>query len=466
MTNSNANKHKNRRVRKVPTAREVALDSLTRIEQEQAYSNLLLNHSLEQAKLSPQDTALATELVYGTIQRLNTIDYFLEHFLPKGLASLQPWVRALLRMSFYQMHYLQRIPDHAAVSEAVKLAKRKGHAGIAGLVNGVLRNVIRKRNELTVPHHLPQAEQIALLHSHPVWLVERWISQFGADETARICEANNRSPKVSLRVNTMRNTREELMALLRAESIKVHPSVVSPVGLIVEGAGNMAHHPTFKEGLFSIQDESSMLVADALDPKPGMKVLDCCAAPGGKTTHIAEKMQGQGIVWANDLHAHKEKLIRKQVDRLGLTNVFTRTGNAVELTNHFAPNSFDRILLDAPCSGHGVIRRKPDLKWTKQQLDSKELSNIQLQILLQVSQLLKQDGIIVYSTCTLESTENEGVVHAFLQQAPEFELDEGLQSCFPKQVSDMTKLEAGMQRVLPHHFESDGFFISRLRKKV
>lgn len=450
------------------TARELALDTLTRIEQEQAYSNLLLNRSLQKAKLSSQEAGLATELVYGTIQRLNTIDYFLTPFIAKGLASLQPWVRALLRMSFYQLYYLERIPDHAAVSEAVQLAKRKGHAGISGLVNGVLRNVIRKRKELVIPEDVSVEERISLIHSHPLWLVKRWISQYGVEETTRLCAANNRPPKVSLRTNQRRISRESLIQQLRSEDIHVQPSDVSAVGLVTTGAGNMAYHPAFEEGLFSIQDESSMLVADVLDPQPGMTVLDCCAAPGGKTAHMAEKMDNQGTIWANDLHEHKRKLIQDQADRLGLSCIRTRTGDAAELTQHFAASSFDRILLDAPCSGLGVIRRKPDLKWTKEETDTEQLAAMQLHLLKQVSTLLKPGGFLVYSTCTLDTVENENVIRQFLQQEADFELDEKMSKMglLHQSVTERAQVDNGMVQILPHYFDSDGFFICRLSRKA
>lgn len=446
----NGGRHQDSRGASKPgTAREAALDVLVRTEQDHSYSNLLLHQTLQKYGLDKADTGLATEIVYGTIQRLNTIDYFLERFVAKGMAKLQPWVRSLLRMSFYQMMYLDRIPDHAIVNEAVNLAKKKGHQGISGMVNGVLRNVIRQKDTLTISEKLPAAERIALTHSHPEWMVKRWIRQLGEERTERICEANNVPPRVSIRANTVKISRDQLVNLLKEAGLQAEPSALAPAGVIVKGGGNMALTPWFAEGLFSIQDESSMLVAEAVDPKPGEKVLDCCAAPGGKTMHIAEKMQDQGEVWACDIHEHKEKLIREQADRLGLQSVRTITSDARKLSERFGEGTFDRILLDAPCSGLGVIRRKPDMKWNKQERELDEICVIQQELLLQVHQLLRPGGVLVYSTCTIEHNENEGMVQRFIQEHPEFELAEGQ----PLQI-------------YPDEHQSDGFFIAKLRKRA
>lgn len=447
------------------SARELAMNVLTKVEQEQAYSNLLLNQMLTKAKLERQEAALATELVYGTIQRLNTIDHYLGRFVSRGLDKLQPWVRSLLRLSFYQLYYLQRIPSHAAVDEAVKLAKRRGHQGIAGMVNGVLRNALRQLDELSPPSSADPVTYISLAHSHPEWLVRRWIEQFGRETAEAICAANNEPPKVSVRANAFRQSRDELLRHMQEQGLAAQASAISPAGIIVEGAGNMAHTAWYESGELSIQDESSMLVADLVDPSPEMNVLDCCAAPGGKTTHIAEKMQNTGTVWANDLHRHKQELIDRQAARLGLTNVRTITGDAAELGQQFPKESFDRILLDAPCSGLGVIRRKPDLKWVKQEHMLHDIAAIQLRLLESVAPLLKRGGILVYSTCTLEYTENEGVVRAFLERHPEYALDETANRFVTGEVGEQAAVGSGMLRILPHQFHSDGFFIARLRKE-
>lgn len=446
------------------TAREVALDVLTAVDQDKAYSNLLLNQALQKHPLERADVGLATEIVYGTIQRLNTIDYYLSKLVSKGLGKLQPWVRNLLRLSFYQLQYLDRVPDHAAVSEAVNIAKRRGHSGISGMVNAVLRNAIRRKDEWQLPQELPGAQRIALQHSHPLWLVERWMRQLGAERTERICEANNVPPHVSIRTNPLRNSREELMRLLQGGGVvDAAPSPLAPAGVIVNGGGNMALTPEFAEGLFTIQDESSMLVAEALAPAPGMTVLDCCAAPGGKTTHIAELMGDKGVIYACDIHEHKGSLIEGASKRLKLESIRTMVTDARELSKRFEPESFDRILLDAPCSGLGVIRRKPDLKWVKSVDEIKAIVQIQREILEEVHALLRPGGTLIYSTCTIEKEENEDNVLNFIQNHDNYELESIQIDGLPAELSDSAK--RGMLQVYPDQFHSDGFFIAKLHKK-
>lgn len=455
------------------SARDTALHVLTEVEQEGAYSNLLLNSALQKSGLTGPEAGLATELVYGTISRKNTIDYYLDQFVAKGVAKLQPWVRNLLRLSFYQIYYLDRIPPHAAVNEAVNIAKRRGHQGISGMVNGVLRNVLRRKEELKLPEGLPPARRIALEHSHPEWLVSNWIGQYGEDTAEAICRANNESPPVSVRVNQARIGRDELMQRMEERGLEVMASLVSPDGIIVKSGGNMALTDWYEEGLLSIQDESSMLVAEAVDPQGGMKVLDCCAAPGGKACHMAERMEGSGEVIANDIHPHKVKLIADQAARLRLGNVQALAGDAVELGKRFDPESFDRVLLDAPCSGLGVIRRKPDLKWAKTPEDISEITELQRELLETVSGLLKPGGVLVYSTCTIDPRENEEMVKQFLARHPEFEADPaaamwqrlGRKNDAEQQEAGSTQKGFGLQ-ILPQHYHSDGFYIARLRKRM
>jgi 16S rRNA (cytosine967-C5)-methyltransferase len=475
----------------VSSPREVALDILTRVEEDRSYSNLLLHRSLERLSLSRADVGLTTELVYGTIQRLNTIDHYLGRFVKGGLDKLQPWVRNLLRLSFYQLSYLDRIPPHAAVSEAVNIAKKRGHQGISGMVNGVLRNVLRQKDQLTPPPNLPAAEQIALAQSHPLWLAKRYVERFGPTRAEAILAANNTPPHTSARVNRVKLAPEELSDKLITAGLSVRPSPLAPAGLLIEGGGNLALTPWYTEGLMSVQDESSMLVAETVAPIAGMTVLDCCAAPGGKTAHLAELMGDKGRVVACDVFEHKEQLITAQAKRLGLTSIETVLADARELHTRYPAASFDRILLDAPCSGLGVIRRKPELKWYKEEADIPSVATLQKELLGAVHGLLKPGGILVYSTCTTEPEENAEQIHAFLVEHPTFEL-----LPFPETlVASWNTLEAegvsdgavdplatspsadrrtelreqaarGMLQLLPDDYGSDGFFIARLGKKA
>ena len=441
--------------------RALAVKVLSAVEQDGAYSNLELNRRLKEAELSPADAGLATELVYGTIARRNTLDYFLERFVAKGIAKLQPWVRSLLRISVYQMLYLDRIPEHAVVSEAVNLAKKLGHQGISGMVNGVLRNMIRNRDELSIPNDLPAAERIALEHSHPLWMIKRWIGQYGEETAEAICKANNEPPAVSVRVNTTMTTREKLMREMESTGAVVEPSRLSPDGILVRSGGNMALTSWYRDGLFSVQDESSMLVAEAVAPEEGQTVLDCCAAPGGKTAHMAEKMQDRGRIIANDVHAHKRQLIMDQADRLGLGCIDAVTGDALNLDERYPHASFDRILLDAPCSGLGVIRRKPDVKWTKSPEDIEDISALQRELLDRVAPLLKPGGVLVYSTCTIEPAENELMVADFLKRHAEYQ---AVDSAWTGTEMEKWNLVNGGVQILPQYAHSDGFFIARLTR--
>ncbi len=450
-------------------AREVAMSVLHNVETRGAYSGLELNQALQAAGLSRPDAALATELAYGTIQRLNTIDHALQSRVKGWPKKIEPWVRALLRMSYYQLRWLTRVPAHAVVDEAVTIAKKRGHAGIGSLVNGVLRSVLREGFAASLPQGLPPAERISLEHSHPLWLVERWIAEFGEAAAERLCAANNEPPRLSARINPLKTSRERLLAEMTDAGVEAMPSPLSREGIIAIRSGNLVHTAWYEQGFLTIQDESSMLVASAADPRPGMKVLDCCAAPGGKTTHLAEKMRDEGSVTANDVHPHKEALIRQQAERLGLESVRTMTGDALELADKLAPESFDVVLLDAPCSGLGVIRRKPEIKWNKSAADIAALSELQGRLLDRVHALVKPGGTLVYSTCTITAEENGEAIGAFLRKHPEFSLDprgwpeEALEPLREK--GFLAEPFTGMLQLLPDMFGSDGFFIARLRKQ-
>lgn len=460
--------------RRPSTPREVALDVLVKVEREQAFSNLVLNGALQHTELSRPDAGLATELVYGTIQRKLSLDYALAELAAKGLAKLEPWVLQLLRLSAYQIMFLDRVPAHAAVNEAVTIAKRRGHAGISGMVNGMLRNLLRRREELSPETAAGQpglspARRISLRHSYPEWLAARWIAAYGESAAERICAAGNEPPRASIRVNPLRGTRENAIAMLADAGIEAEASTVSPYGVVARRGGSLADTIGFRDGRWSVQDESSMLVAQAAQPSPGMTVLDCCAAPGGKSTHLAELMHNEGRVIANDLHPHKRALIEQQAERLGLSCIEAVTGDAAELSSRYAPASFDLVLLDAPCSGLGVIARKPEIKWTKSEDDIAAITSIQHGLIDSVASLVKPGGRLVYSTCTIERDENERQIERFLQQHEDFELDanwpdELLASL--RETGAVTADFRGDVQLLPSHIGSDGFYIATLRRRA
>lgn len=441
--------------------RETALDILEGIEKNQSYSNLMLNNKIKKNELEQKDIPLLTELTYGTIQRKITLDYFLAPFIT-GKKKIESWVVQLLRLTLYQMVYLDKIPDRAAIFEAVEIAKKRGHKGIASLVNGVLRS-IQREGLPSFDAISDELERLSIMTSHPLWLVKRWAAQFGLEATKEMCELNLTAPTMSGRVNVTKLSREECLALLAEEGFDVKASSSVPEAIICL-KGNLANSAAFKMGLLTIQDESSMMVAHALGVSETQRVLDACAAPGGKSTHIAEKLNNTGAVISLDLHEHKVKLIRENAQRLGLRNIESEALDSRNVQEHFANESFDRILLDAPCSGLGVMRRKPDLKYTKRETDLLKLHEIQLELLESVAPLLKKGGILVYSTCTIDQEENQHVIKAFLKKHPEFEYDLTVKDRMPEKIRGF--IENGELQILPQYLNSDGFYIACLQKKV
>ncbi|MEW8970327.1 MAG: 16S rRNA (cytosine(967)-C(5))-methyltransferase RsmB [Mesobacillus sp.] len=446
---------------KKKNVRDSALQLLETIEKNQAYSNLLLNNAIEKNEINPIDVGLLTELVYGTLQRKMTIDFYLKPFIEKN-KKLQSWVINLLRMTLYQMVYLDKIPERAAIFEAVEIAKRRGHKGIASLVNGVLRSI--QRNGLpSLDAITDPSERISIETSHPLWLVRRWVNQFGVEKTREMCEVNLTAPLQTGRVNLTRISRDECLDLLEEEGFEVEPSPILPEAIKCL-RGNLASSKAFKYGLLTIQDESSMLVAHALGIKEEEVILDACAAPGGKTTHIAEKLANSGKVISLDLHEHKVKLISENAERLGLENIEAQKMDSREAAAQFEKESIDRVLLDAPCSGLGVMRRKPDMKYTKKEQDLSQLQTIQLSLLQSVAPLLKAGGTLVYSTCTVDRAENQEVMEEFLREHPEFEGDTTFAERMPETIKPL--ISGYDVQILPQDFGSDGFYIACLRKKV
>ncbi len=446
---------------KKKNVRDTALQLLETVEKNQAYSNLLLNNAIEKNEINPIDVGLLTELVYGTLQRKMTLDFYLKPFIEKN-KKLQTWVVNLLRMTVYQMVYLDKIPDRAAIFEAVEISKRRGHKGIASLVNGVLRSI--QRNGLPSLDSISDpAERISIETSHPIWLVRRWVDQFGIEKTKEMCEVNLTAPLQTGRVNLTRISREECLELLAEEGFDVEPSPILPEAIKCL-RGNLASSKAFKYGLLTIQDESSMLVAHALGIEEEEVILDACAAPGGKSSHIAEKLGNSGKVISLDLHEHKVKLISQNAERLGLENIEAQKMDSREAAQRFEHESIDRVLLDAPCSGLGVMRRKPDMKYTKKEQDLSQLKSIQLSLLESVAPLLKDGGTLVYSTCTVDREENQEVIEIFLREHPEFSGDQTLAERMPEAIRPL--INGFDVQILPQDFGSDGFYIACLRKKV
>jgi 16S rRNA (cytosine967-C5)-methyltransferase len=441
--------------------RETALELLESIEKNQAYSNLLLHNAIEKNKIDKKDAGLLTELIYGTLQRKMTLDFYLEPFIKKK-AKLESWVLPLLRMTLYQMVFLDRVPDRAAIHEAVEIAKTRGHKGISGMVNGVLRS-IQREGVPSLETIADPVKRLAIETSHPEWLVRRWASQFGLGKTKQMCEINLTAPLQTARVNLTKTSVENCISRLEVEGFTVEQSQIVPEAIKCL-RGNLASSQAYKEGLLTIQDESSMLAAYALGVQENQNVLDACAAPGGKSTHIAEKLNQSGQVVSLDLHEHKVRLIADNAARLGLANIETKKLDSRQVQEQYQPESFDRILLDAPCSGLGVMRRKPDMKYTKKEEDLARLQEIQLSLLDAVAPLIKKGGTLVYSTCTVDRAENEETVKLFLEKHAGFTGDLTLPSKMPEAVRPL--VDGFELQILPQDFGSDGFYIACLQRKV
>lgn len=442
------------------TVRYVALDALLRIEKGGAYSNLLLRELISHGRLNSKDGRLLTELVYGTVSRQILLDFYLEHFI-KDAKKVETWVKSLLRLSLYQLLYLDKVPDHAIIHEAVDIAKAKGNPGTGKFVNGVLRNVQRKGVPAVKVLKKP-FKRLATEISMPKWLTEQLVDQIGMEETRELGYSLFDPNHASGRIDLARISQEAAIAQLQEEGIDARPSEISPYGIIAD-KGFLAGSSLYRSGMLTIQDESSMLVAPALQIAPDHKVLDACAAPGGKTTHIASFLSAEagGKVTALDIHEHKVKLIQENATRLDVSSVVeAMVLDARKVADTFPAESFDRILVDAPCSGLGLMRRKPDIKYNKTAADFARLPVIQRAILESVAPTLKKSGIMVYSTCTILAEENQQVVAAFLADHPEFELyDIAVDPLVASSIKD------GLLTIYPQDFMTDGFFISCLRKK-
>ncbi|MGM8211802.1 16S rRNA (cytosine(967)-C(5))-methyltransferase RsmB [Virgibacillus sp. W0430] len=440
--------------------RNSILDLLLRMEEGGGYSHLLISNEIKRKNILVKDEGLFTEIVYGTMERKLTLDFYLQSFIKKS-SKIEAWVRMLLRMSVYQIVYLDKVPDYAVINEAVEIAKQRGHKGIASLVNGVLRNIIRNGVPNT-DEIKNERERLAIETSHPEWLVNRWVQNYGFATTKQMCEANLNHNPISVRVQQLKLTRNEAMDQLRKEGYEIKPSLLAKHGIIIE-RGNIMKSQLFLDGCLTIQDQASMLVAEMLNVSPNMVVLDACSAPGGKATHIAEMMENKGEIHAYDLHKNKIKLIKDKADDLDLTIIHAKQQDARELATVHDASSFDRIIVDAPCSGLGVIQGKPDVKYNKSEQDIVRLASIQLEILESVAPLLKKDGLLMYSTCTVDPTENESVVQAFIQRNTDFHVDASFFEQLPKPVQHSEGRSAYGLQLFPQTFQTDGFFLTRLK---
>ena len=437
--------------------RGTAVKILNRVERTDSYLDKVLDAELRLPDLSDLDKGLLTEIVHGVLRWQGRLDWILNGFSHGNFAKSEINVKNTLRVALYQILFLDRIPHAAAVNEGVEFIKRIRGDKPAGLVNAVLRNIIRNIEGIRYPDPgEDQTQYLAVYYSHPQWMVRRWVERFGPDEAAKLLAANNERPELSLRVNRLKTNRAQFLQTLEHQQIKAAPSPYLEQFVKTKSLSKIGQMELFRGGFFTIQDESAALPCQLLSPGPGERILDLCAAPGGKTTNLAEIMLDQGEVIAIDKYEAKLKMIQASYERLGLHNV---TLLAADASTMEIPQA-DRILLDAPCSGLGVLTKKPDIKWKRDVSDVHKLAKVQSAMLENAARLLKPGGAIVYCTCTIEPEENEGVVMGFLQRHPEFELEDARRFVPVALVSP-----DGFVRTLPHIHGMDGSFAARLVKK-
>ena len=435
-------------------ARETALNALIACRKENAWSNGVLKEYIQRDKLDSRDAGLATRLCYGVLQNRQKLDFYLKQLLTGKLKDLHPVVRDILHLGLYQIYELDKIPDSAAVNESVSLTKKYSkNPKAASLVNGVLRNAVRTQGQLKVP--VSYADK----YSHPDELISLLKANLPKGKLESMLIADNAAPETVVQVNTLRTTAAKLAERLEQEGISVKPHGWMKDCLVLSGTGNLEKLPSFREGLYYVQDPAAKLsVLCAKLPKEDIRVLDCCSAPGGKSFAAAIAMEGKGQITSCDVHAHKTGLIENGAARLGLSNITVCQQDATQRVSAWEA-AMDVVIADVPCSGLGIIRKKPDIRY-KNMAELKELPALQLAILENQSAYVKKGGVLLYSTCTVLKAENEEIVKAFLAKHSDFYTEPlGLPEVFPEN-------ETGMLTLIPGDYDTDGFFICRLRRKA
>lgn len=437
-------------------ARKVIVDVLNEVFFKNSYSNISLNNALKNSGLNASDKALVTEVVYGTIKYKYTIDIILKKFITIKFNKLDKIILNILRSSVYQIRYLDRIPDFAVVNEAVELAKKYSSLKSSKFVNGVLRNYLRNLDE-NFCNSKDKTKVIAFKYSFEPWMVNFFIKQYGIKNIDTILSGLNFTPNVTVRVNSLKVSYDEVFNKLKELGYDISEGNVCPEAIKINKGSSIESNPLFLEGYFTVQDESAMLTVPCMEISNNMCVMDLCSAPGGKTTHIGELLNNTGTIYAFDVHKNKLRFIEENAKRLGVTNIKCDVMNAEEYNKKFKEKA-DRILVDAPCSGLGIIKKKPEIKWNKSLKDLEELSLVQKKILDNASKYLKKDGIILYSTCTLNKDENEINIKEFLGSHKNFKIED----IFFGNVSNINYDKYGVTILPCEHM--DGFFMCKLRK--
>lgn len=442
--------------------RLIALNVLVEVEGKSVPLDLLIERNVKRFQgLRDLDYAFITEAVYGTLRWRGRIDWIIARTSRVRPERLERSILNILRLGLYQILFMDRVPASAAVNESVEMTRASGREEAAGFVNAILRSVSDGRIDAEMPH-LKVPESVSVHHSHPLWLVKRWARELGMDGTIELCAANNRVPPLSLRTNTLKASRANLLAEIKREVPQAVPTPFSPEGILIDPPVPVSRIPHFREGWFQVQDESSQLVGHIVDPRPGERLLDACAAPGGKTTHLAQLMENRGEIQAADISARRLSLLKDNCHRLGISIVKPLRVDLAKPTVFASDEKFDRILVDPPCSGLGTLWRNPDIKWRRKEEEILTFREIQGEILRQVAQWLSIGGKLVYGTCTLTREENEEVLAEFMAEHRGFELED-LRDVLPGGLKPLVG-DDGFFRCLTHLHGMDGFFAARVKR--
>lgn len=443
-------------------AREEAYLILNKIMSDGAYSNIEIKRRLSNSNLGKLDKALVTEIVNGTLRNMIYIDWIIKKYSNIKEKNISANVRNILRSGIYQIMFLERVPDSAVCNESVELAKKYCNIGSSKFVNGLLRSIARKKEEIGYPDKNKLIDYLSVKYSHPAWLVESWVKDYGAEFTESLMKENNEAPPFTIRINKLKTDKQELEDNFKKHDITYSYGLYNEEAVNVRGTSSIESLEIFKEGYFSVQDESSMLVSRIMNPKPDSFIIDVCSAPGGKAAHMAELMNNKGLVISRDIYQHKLDLINKACRRLGINIITTQLFDAVEIDEKFVGMA-DGVLVDAPCSGLGLLRRKPDLRWKKKPSDLDDLPELQLKILKNAASYVKSGGVLIYSTCTLNKKENIEVVKKFLAVDDDFYFD-NLKGLLPKNLY-APNAKNGYIELYPNIHGTDGFFICRMIRK-
>ena len=441
--------------------RQIAFLALREVHRRGAFADVALDRTFRNSQLTDLDRRLVTELVYGSVRRMRAIDFIIDKLATKKSSQQPPELRTILHLGLYQLQYLNNIPPSAAVNTTVQLAKENGFSGLSSFVNGLLRQYIRltdqELNPLTVTNYKSTVQRLGILHSFPDWIVEMWIEQLGETETEQLCQWFNQSPTIDLRINPLKSTIAEIETAFKSQNISVSRIPHLPQTLRLNGSsGAIQNLPGYSEGWWTIQDSSAQLVTHLLDPQPGETIIDVCAAPGGKTTHIAELIQDTGTIYACDKTENRLKRLKENADRLQIKSIQIHTGDSRQFPEFI--DLADRVLLDAPCSGLGTLHRRADARWHHTPENIQAQSQLQSELLANAATFVKSGGVLVYATCTIHPLENEAVIRSFLANNPNWQIEPPTID-LPVQPSP-----EGWVKVWPHRNQMDGFFMVRLKR--